>query len=166
MNAATRAVIERLTDVTTFLLDIVEKVADGPVAFRPSIADPREAIAEARKLLDDDALSKPASEDAWLVEAEQLVRGAIKYAEKDGNSNYLTQLRFHLRSRPARDGFVSVPVEQAKDGELFRSLTWRFEEDRDMGPGGRWWVSVSTNDPKIRNDLRKVLIEAAKGDGK
>lgn len=67
-------------------------------------------------------------------------------------------------SEDAREGFVSVPVEQAKDGELFRSLKWRFEEDRDMGPGGRWWVSVSTNDPKIRNDLRKVLIEAAKGD--
>lgn len=54
MNAATRAVIERLTDVTTFLLDIVEKVADGSVAFPPSIADPRDAIADARKLLEDD----------------------------------------------------------------------------------------------------------------
>lgn len=52
MDAETRAVIERLIAVAGFLLDIVEKVADGQVAFPPSIADPRDAIAAARNLLD------------------------------------------------------------------------------------------------------------------
>ena len=98
MNAATRAVIERLVEA-------LEQYAPRDRAVMQDL------IAEARKLLEGDAILKPASEDAWLVEAEQLVRGAIKYAEKDGNSNYLTQLRAHLRARPAREGFVSVPVE-------------------------------------------------------
>lgn len=47
-----------------------------------------------------------------------------------------------------------------KDAERFNSLHWHYEQDRDMGTGGRWWASVSTNDPKIRSD-KLAVIDAA-----
>ena len=158
MNAATRAVIERL-------IEALEQYAPRDRAVTQDL------IAEASKLLEGDALAQPADEDAleqWARRSEALISIYVTALDEQDEDRTAAPewaaVCDHLRTRPQRAGFVSVPVEQAKDGELFRSLKWRFEEDRDMGPGGRWWVSVSTNDPKIRNDLRKVLIEAAKGD--
>ena len=114
-DAATRAVIERLTDVTTFLLDIVEKVADGPVAFRPSIADPREAIAEARKLLEDDGWIRV--EDAlpvvpplyaevaiWMVDSRfpNPIRKTFRVTDK-ALHQYITHWQYDIQPKPPKD---------------------------------------------------------------
>ena len=172
--------------------EIIRRLVEALEQYAPrDRAVTQDLIADARKLLEDDALAQPADEDAWLNDA-------IKYAKNYGGHcrdcadndgicpqtklpcgekdeairRVLTAILYgekhgYLRTRPQQAGFVSVPVEQAEDAMLFRSLVWRFEEDRDMGPGGYWRASVHTADPKIRNDLRKVLIAAAtKGDGK
>ena len=53
-----------------------------------------------------------------------------------------------------------------KDAERFRSLHWHYEQDRDIGLGGRWWTSVSTNDPKIRSNKLAVIDAALKEQSK
>lgn len=41
-----------------------------------------------------------------------------------------------MRSAPAE------PLSDAKDAERWRKLRWFWEDERDMGPGGRWWTAV------------------------
>ena len=49
------------------------------------------------------------------------------------------------------------------DAARFRSLQWRFSEERDSGPGGRWVATVHTDNPRIRNNVIAVIDDAMKG---
>lgn len=109
MNAATRAVIERLVEA-------LEQYAPRDRAITQDL------IAEASKLLEGDALAQPADEDAWLVEAKRLTEECIRLAVLAATSarpvvaalalaEAEKALTAHLRTRPQQAGFVSVPVE-------------------------------------------------------
>lgn len=135
IDAETRAVIERLIAVAGFLLDIVEKVADGQVAFPPSIADPRDAIAEARNLLD----AQPAGKDAWLDIALDKLDTYTQACQQSGTLMFAAkrELMAHLRSHPA-----AAQLEAArKDVEKLRALYRAMREpmamigmDKHIGP--------------------------------
>lgn len=49
------------------------------------------------------------------------------------------------------------------DAARFRSLQWRFDAERDSGPGGRWTATVHTDNPAIRNNLINVIDATMKG---
>lgn len=95
MNAATRAVIERLVEA-------LEQYAPRDRAVTQDL------ITDARKLLEGDALAQPADDDAWLGKAVDI---AQEFDDRAFRADTEIQLRAHLRARPAREGFVSVPVE-------------------------------------------------------
>ena len=100
--------------------------------------------------------------EAWVQRAMDL---AADYEGERAYRNHNRQLlEAHLRTTPEGYRLVKEHENEAlrKDAERFRSLHWHYEQDRDMGPGGRWWTSVSTNDPKIRGDKIAVIDAALK----
>ena len=101
MNAATRAVIERLVEA-------LEQYAPRDRAVMQDL------IAEARKLLEGDALAQPADEDAWQREMFSLIN-ELHSAGLDGSRgrcrDAVLALNENVRTRPQQAGFVSVPVE-------------------------------------------------------
>lgn len=58
---------------------------------------------------------------------------------------------------------LRVEVEALRaDGERYRWLrkSWHWEDERDMAPGGRWWVSVMVSEGRPTID---AAIDAARG---
>ena len=40
-------------------------------------------------------------------------------------------------------------AEMREDAERWRAVQWRWDDERDMGPGGRWWAAIHcSNKPK------------------
>lgn len=114
---------ELLTQARDSLKRYVE--TDEPWLDEPGNAYYAEIYREGVRVLKElnDTLSKPASEDAWLVEADRLIneletfiRGQSDGMDRAGHHIYETkqQLSIHLRARPALEGFVLVPVVPTK----------------------------------------------------
>lgn len=111
----------------------------------------------------DAALSKPSSEDAWLKQAKALLSKAM-FASAARVDWVLAgdAVMEHLRSRPARKGFVSVPVEAL---EAQWDAAWLELQTRSDFKGIR--AKLSAYEVRaIFTMLHKAMIEAAKGDGK
>lgn len=106
------------------------------------------------------ALSQPASEDTWLVEAERLYVAARTFLivdHRDADADSFTanaeadaKFRAHLRVRPAPEGFVLVPVEPTE--EMVRA------------GAGHFAVAVSPREFAAMS--YRSMIETAKESGK
>lgn len=158
MNAATRAVIERLVDSLRVANNFL-KLAENNLGVEPSGDYDAPLIAEARALLEE-----PASEDAWLVEAMTLIgllelraaRLAVSISNKEPLQELFTklvnetknELCAHLRARPAKEGFVLVPIEP----------TWEMTNAADIALGGSSFHDI--------NNTYKAMINATKENGK
>jgi len=169
MNAATRAVIESLADQLELAEATMAEIGNM-VGYKgkPSTA----LIAEARKLLEDDALSKPASEDAWLRKSLRLTANIRDATDDESSAAYFDQLEHHLRTRPAREGFVSVPVEtleaMRKDARYveYGRVAMRFvDRAGDVHPGIDDAETICAEFYEAMSKaVDAAMIEAAKGD--
>ena len=156
MNAATRAVIERLVEA-------LEQYAPRDRAVTQDL------IAGARKLLEGDALTQPADNDAWLEKAVDI---AQEFDDRAFRADTEIQLRAHLRTRPAREGFVSVPVEtleaMRKDARYveYGRVAMRFvDRAGDVHPGIDDAETICAEFYEAMSKaVDAAMIEAAKGD--
>ena len=180
IDIKTRAVIERLVEAS---IDSAFKLS----ATEEESAKLESAIADARKLLECDALAQPADEDAWLNDA-------IKYAKNYGGHcrdcadndgicpqtklpcgekdeairRVLTAILYgekhgYLRNRPAKDGFVSVPVEP------FVVRHYIADERPSIKGNGFDGLYIGEDREEAEQFVKFInaaMIEAAKGGGK
>lgn len=169
MNAATRAVIERLVEA----LVAMQTEARARNCGLKICAD---AIAEARKLLEGDALAQPADEDAWQREMFSLIN-ELHSAGLDGSRgrcrDAVLALNENIRDRPAREGFVSVPVEPPI--EEVEAIIACLEDDAAMLRDEKSDCEIAANMVQAVALIRLLLaipaadvdlIAAAKGGGK
>lgn len=113
----------------------------------------------------DTALAQPADEDAWLEKAVDI---AQEFYDRAFRADTEIQLRAHLRTRPAREGFVSVNEQTIRAAaevmeKEFANLG-NFSCTKEVWADKiRGWLFI--REP-VERSLRKAMIEAAKGDGK
>ena len=102
MNAATRAVIERLVEALVTINGRLSRMYGDGLSDRQMAA-----IAEARKLLEGDALAQPADEDAWQREMFSLIN-ELHSAGLDGSRgrcrDAVLALNENVRTRPTAEG--------------------------------------------------------------
>lgn len=107
----------------------------------------------------DTALAQPADEDAWQREMFSLIN-ELHSAGLDGSRgrcrDAVLALNENIRDRPAREGFVSVPVEPTCAMLTAGSLAIESAED----------VGVVPQSIPQASEAWSAMIEAAKGDGK
>ena len=111
----------------------------------------------------DTALAQPADEDAWLEKAVDI---AQEFDDRAFRADTEIQLRAHLRTRPAREGFVSVPVEPT---EAMQKNDERYRWLRSRIPGSAYRVAgviYSEGGAGVDSAIDAAMIEAAKGGGK
>jgi hypothetical protein len=149
MNAATRAVIERLVEA----LVAMQTEARARNCGLKICAD---AIAEARKLLEGDALAQPADEDAWQREMFSLIN-ELHSAGLDGSRgrcrDAVLALNENVRTRPQQAGFVSVPVEPTP-----KMIDSTFDDDLNH--------RGESHNQRNRRIYKAMIAAATKGAGK
>lgn len=160
MNAATRAVIERLVEALVTINGRLSRMYGDGLSDRQMAA-----IAEARKLLEGDALAQPADEDAWQREMFSLIN-ELHSAGLDGSRgrcrNAVLALNENVRTRPQQAGFVSVPVDSvvfARDDALIAAQQLQATLDRVRPHLDVLGIVFTEN-------LIAWLAAATKGDGK
>lgn len=164
--------------------EIIRRLVEALEQYAPrDRAVTQDLIAEARKPLEGDALAQPASEDAWLKEANERFavceRRLIAMADDDlPDADFMAApdryqeaknaLRDHLRTRSAREGFVSVNEQTIRAAaevmeKEFANLG-NFSCTKEVWADKiRGWLFI--REP-VERSLRKAMIAAAKGDGK
>jgi hypothetical protein len=164
IDIKTRAVIERLVEA------LVPFSSEGDFHNYLSLESVNEVIAEARKLLEDDALSKPASEDAreglWAV-----VRTSRWSHYDDGGSG---EDKTILHVAPSKEECRAVmnsfwAAENEKQPYKERKNTLQFTADSDVATGyerGLTGGGYASHSRTYEIEHAPSLIEAAKGDGK
>ena len=166
-DAAIRAVIERLVEA-------LEQYAPRDRAITQDL------IADARKLLEDATLAQPADDDEWLAEARKLIRALTIQPLEDGYLDSQLQqaankekLFAMVCTRPAREGFVSVPVEPPI--EEVEAIIACLEDDAAMLRDEKSDCEIAANMVQAVALIRLLLaipaadvdlIAAAKGDRK
>ena len=168
---------ELLTQARDSLKRYVE--TDEPWLDEPGNAYYAEIYREGVRVLKElnDTLSKPASEDAWLVEADRLIneletfiRGQSDGMDRAGHHIYETkqQLSIHLRARPAPESFESVKEPTTRlAAELMEKEfvnLGNFSCTKEVWANKiRGWLFIRG---PVEDALRKAMIEAAKESGK
>ena len=147
MNAATRAVIERL-------IEALEQYAPRDRAVTQDL------IAEASKLLEGDALAQPADEDAleqWARRSEALISIYVTALDEQDEDRTAAPewaaVCDHLRTRPQQAGFVSVPVEPTP-----KMIDSTFDDDLNH--------RGESHNQRNRRIYKAMIAAATKGDGK
>lgn len=141
--------------------EIIRRLVEALEQYAPrDRAVTQDLIADARKLLEDDALAQPADEDAleqWARRSEALISIYVTALDEQDEDRTAAPewaaVCDHLRTRPQQAGFVSVPVEPTP-----KMIDSTFDDDLNH--------RGESHNQRNRRIYKAMIAAATKGDGK